>query len=73
MLDAVGHDKLPHHEIIDGRLRVARRGVVAAMSVINGSRGGVDIPAIDRAAVYEHLAAHYREFDEEPPELDGAA
>jgi hypothetical protein len=68
-----GAYKLPHHEVIDGRLRVAWRGVVAAMAVINGARGGVDIPTRDRAAVYEHLAAHYREFDEQPPELDDAA
>lgn len=61
--------KLPHHELIDGRLHVVWRGVVAAMTVVNGARGGVDIPDSDRRKVYEHLAEHYREFDEEPPEL----
>jgi len=35
-----------------------------------GARGGVDIPDSDRPSVYEHLAGHYREFGEEPPELD---
>jgi hypothetical protein len=61
--------KLPHHELVDGRLQVVWNGVVAAMTVINGARGGVDIPNADRRAAYEHLAAHYHEFDEEPPQL----
>jgi hypothetical protein len=66
-----GAYKLPHHEVIDGRLRVVRRGVMAAMTVINGARSGVDLPTADRRAVYEHLAAHYRQFGDEPPELAG--
>jgi hypothetical protein len=63
--------KLPHHEIVDGRLRVVWRGVVAAMTVVNGARGGVDIPDGDRQEVYRHLAAHYEQFDEEPPPFAG--
>jgi hypothetical protein len=73
--DADGNDppqqkgayKLPHHELIDGRLQVVWRGVVAAMTVVNGARGGVDIPDHDRRRVYEHLAEHYAEFDEQSP------
>lgn len=63
--------KLPHHELVGGELKVVWRGVVAAMTVVNGARGGVDIPAGDRRRVHDHLAAHYREFDEEAPDLDG--
>jgi hypothetical protein len=66
-----GAYKLPHHELIDGRLEVVWRGIVAAMTVVNGARGGVDIPETDRRRAYEHLAAHYREFDEEPPPYRG--
>ncbi len=62
--------KLPHHELIDGELRVVWRGVVAAMTVVNGARGGVDIPEGDRRKVYDHLGRHYGEFDEDPPGLD---
>ena len=62
--------KLPHHEVIDGRLHVVWRGVVAAMTVVNGARGGVDIPESDRRKAYDHLAEHYREFDEEPPDYN---
>ena len=63
-----GAYKLPHHELVDGELKVVWRGVVAAMTVVNGARGGVDIPASQLREVYDHLAAHYAEFDEEPPE-----
>ena len=66
-----GAYKLPHHELIDGELRVVWRGVVAAMTVVNGARGGVDIPDADRRRVYDHLAQHYAEFDEEPPDYAG--
>jgi hypothetical protein len=62
-----GGYKLPHHEIVDGRLRVVWRGVTAAMQVLAGARGGVDIPEADRKDVYRHLEEHYREFGEEPP------
>jgi hypothetical protein len=59
--------KLPHHEIVDGRLRVVWHGVAAAMQVMAGGRGGVDIPDGDRRGVYRHLAHHYEEFEKEPP------
>lgn len=62
-----GGYKLPHHEIVGGRLRVVWRGVAAAMQVLAGARGGVDIPESDRMDVYRHPERHYREFDEEPP------
>jgi len=65
-----GAYKLPHHELIDGELKVVWRGVVAAMTVVNGARGGVDISKADRRRVYDHLAEHYREFGEEPPEFN---
>jgi len=65
-----GAYKLPHHELIGGRLEVVWRGVVAAMTVVNGARSGVDIPDTDRRMVYDHLAAHYGEFDEKPPDYN---
>lgn len=58
--------KLPHHTP-DGR--VVLRGVQAAMAALMGARGGVDIPESDRQGVYNHLAKHYEQFGEEPPEL----
>ena len=58
--------KLPHHELIDGRLKVVWAGVRSAMQVLAGARGGVDLPESDRKSVYLHLAEHYREFGKEP-------
>ena len=60
--------KLPHHDIVDGRLGVVWRGVAAAMGVVLGAHGGVDVPQSEHRGVYSHLARHYRQFEKEPPE-----
>jgi HK97 family phage prohead protease len=67
--DIKGSYKLPHHKA-DGYSTVWR-GVAAAMGVLLGARGGVNLPEGDRKGVYNHLAKHYREFEEEPPEFKG--
>lgn len=58
--------KLPHHEA-SGSHRVVRQGVIASGNVLQGARGGVDIPDGDVAGVRRHLGRHYREFDLTPP------
>jgi HK97 family phage prohead protease len=60
--------KLPHHEAA-GDHRLVWRGVVAAMGALLGARGGVEIPEADRQGVYDHLAQHYAEFEQEAPEF----
>ncbi len=60
--------KLPHHN--PKSHNVVWRGVTAAMAALSGARGGVDVPAGDKGAIYSHLAAHYKDFDEEPPAKD---
>ncbi len=60
--------KLPHH-MASGEYAVVWNGVKAAMSALLGGRGGVDMPDADRKAVYNHLAKHYADFDETPPEF----
>jgi len=62
-----GAYKLPHHDVSDGRLVVVWRGVAAAGAVVQGGRGGADIPDADMAGVKAHLARHYGEFDRTPP------
>ena len=62
-----GDLKLPHHRAGDGD--VVWSACRAAMGALMGARGGVEIPEEDRPRVYRHLAAHYREFDREPPEM----
>src|ERR1700722_5196669 len=58
--------KLAHHRADDGA--AVWNGVKAAMGALMSTRGGVDVEG-DRKAVYEHLAAHYRQFGEEVPEF----
>ena len=66
--DIKGSYKLPHHLASDDHA-VVWRGVTAAMGALLGARGGVDIPESDRRGVYNHLAEHYKEFEEEAPEF----
>ncbi|MGH3094573.1 MAG: hypothetical protein ACRDMV_01065 [Streptosporangiales bacterium] len=63
--------KFPHHFVSDnGTVGAAStRACSAGIAVLNGSRGGADIPADDRRGVYGHLARHLRDADTEPPEL----
>lgn len=66
---AFGSLKLPHHRASDGK--VVWKGCTAAMA--RCMQSGTDIPDEDRKKVYNHLAAHYRAFEEEPPEFASAA
>ena len=59
--------KFPHHDV-DGE--VVWHGISAAMAALNGARGGASgLSESDREGVYRHLVAHYKQFEEEPPEL----
>lgn len=59
--------KFPHHQA-DG-LKAVWNGVKAAMGALHGARGGAKIPEGDRKGIYDHLAKHYKEFDQEPPDF----
>lgn len=61
--------KLPFAKLIDGQLRAVWRGVASAMAALLGARGGVDIPAADRRAVYDHICRYYEKFGKTPPEF----
>ncbi len=62
-----------HHMVSEGgepgaaNIRACQTGI----GVLNGARGGTTIPDADRRGVYNHLAAHLRDADVEPPELKG--
>lgn len=60
-----------HHEVdSDGNPGAANiRACVTGIAVLNGARGGTTIPDDDRQGVWNHLAAHIRDADAEPPEL----
>jgi HK97 family phage prohead protease len=63
--------KFIHHEVdSDGSVGGANlNGCSAGIAVLNGGRGGANIPDADRGDVWSHLAAHLRDGDREPPEL----
>jgi len=59
----------PYVDIINDEPHVVFRALAAIIAVLNGGRGGTNIPASDREGVYREAAKQYRRFDEEPPEL----
>lgn len=63
--------KFPHHMVGEGGEPGAAniRACQAGIGALNGGRGGTTIPDGDRRGVYNHLAAHLRSADVEPPDL----
>jgi hypothetical protein len=59
--------KLLIADVVDGKLVAVPRGVMAAGAVMQGSRGGVDLPKKDIDRVKSHLAKYYSKMDDEPP------
>jgi hypothetical protein len=65
--DNFGAYKLLIADVVDGRLKAVPRGVMAAAAVMQGSRGGVDLPAKDVDRVKSHLAKYYAKMDDTAP------
>src|SRR3954466_9100594 len=65
--DNFGAYKLLIADVIDGKLRAVPRGVMAAAAVMQGSRGGVDLPDEDIDRVKSHLAKYYAKMDDTAP------
>jgi hypothetical protein len=63
--------KLLIADVVDGRLVAVPHGVMAAGAVMQGSRGGVDVPDGDMDRIKSHLAKYYRKMDDAPPWDDG--
>ena len=59
--------KLLIADVVDGTLTAMPRGVMAAGAIMQGSRGGIDLPEKDIDRVKSHLAKYYRKLDETPP------
>jgi hypothetical protein len=62
-----GAYKLPIADVVDGDLRVVPRAVMSAGAVIDGARGGVDVPSKEVGRVKSHLAKYYKKMDSAPP------
>jgi hypothetical protein len=62
-----GAYKLLIADVVSGRLHAVPRGVMAAAAVVQGSRGGVDLPQGDGERVKSHLAKYYAKMGETAP------
>ncbi|MGZ4594438.1 MAG: hypothetical protein ACXV3C_11250 [Actinomycetes bacterium] len=65
--DNFGSYKLLVADVIDSRLTAVPRAVMAAGAVMDGSRGGVDLPRSDIDRVKSHLAKYYAKMGDSPP------
>jgi len=54
-----GSYKLGFADVVNGTLTAIPRGIFACAAVMQGSRGGVNMPDTDRAAVKRHIARYY--------------
>jgi HK97 family phage prohead protease len=63
--------KFIHHEVSpDGDIGPANiKACQTGIAVLNGARGGTNIPESDREGVWQHLAAHLRDAGLEPAPL----
>jgi hypothetical protein len=59
--------KLLIADVVSGRLVAVPRGVMAAGNVMQGSRGGADLPPSDISRVKSHLAKYYEKMNETAP------
>jgi hypothetical protein len=65
--DNFGSYKLLIADVIGGKLTAVPRGVMAAGAVMDGSRGGVDLPKGDIDRVKSHLAKYYAKMGDTAP------
>ncbi|WP_231995973.1 hypothetical protein [Mycobacterium sp. 852002-51163_SCH5372311] len=59
--------KLLIADVIGGELRVVPRGVMIAGAIMNGARGGINLPKADIGRVKSHLAKYYNKMGDAPP------
>lgn len=65
--DEFGAYKLPIADVVGGELRVIPRAVMSAGGILDGARGGVDLPKDEIGRVRNHLAKYYAKIGETPP------
>ena len=59
--------KLLIADVVGDRLKAVPRGVMAAGNVLQGARGGVDLPQRDVDRVKSHLAKYYEKLGDTAP------
>src|ERR1700683_2349688 len=59
--------KLLIADVINGKITAVPRGIMAAGNVMQGARGGADLPRQDMGRVKSHLAKYYKKMGEDAP------
>jgi hypothetical protein len=59
--------KLLIADVVGGKLMAVPHAIMAAGNVIQGARGGVDLPHDDIPRVKSHLAKYYKKMDDVAP------
>jgi hypothetical protein len=54
-------------DVVDGKLMAVPRGVMAAGNIMQGARGGADLPNDDIDRVKSHLAKYYSKMGDDAP------
>ena len=65
--DEFGAYKLLIADVVGGTLKAVPRAVMAAGAVVQGARGGIDVPDEDIDRVRSHLAKYYAKMGDTPP------
>ena len=59
--------KLLIADVIDGQVKAVPRGIMAAGNIMQGARGGANLPRNDIDRVKSHLAKYYAKMGEDAP------
>jgi hypothetical protein len=62
-----GSYKFAIADVVGGRLKAVPRGISAAAGVVQGARGGANVPRKDVPALKGHLGRYYEKMNEAPP------
>jgi len=62
--------KLPIADVINGKMVAVPKAVFSAAAALQGARGGVDLPEIDRPKAIRHLERYYAKMDVDSPFTD---
>lgn len=65
--DEKGSYKLPFADVIGGKLTAVPRGIFAVAQVLEGARGGVDLPDSVQQDVREKIEKYYKQLGDDPP------
>jgi hypothetical protein len=65
--DNFGGYKLLIADVVDGRLTAVPRAIISAAGVMQGARGGADLPKDEIPRIKAHLARYYEKMDDTPP------